>query len=72
MTFCVPVCYSPSAVAILGAAVELAMKQVRFGTDGETPCNIFVVHEAEAQSMHALTQTLNELEVSRGLSLKSA
>jgi hypothetical protein len=59
----VPVCYKPSAIAILGAAIEGAMKEVKFGTDGESPCNIFIVHEAEAQAMHALTQSLNELEV---------
>jgi hypothetical protein len=40
------------------------MQEVKFGTNGESPCNIFVVHEAEAQAMQALTETLNELEVS--------
>lgn len=40
------------------------MREVRFGTDGDSPCNIFVVHEAEAQAMHALTESLNQLEVS--------
>jgi hypothetical protein len=57
------VCYDPHAVSVLGAAIESAMKETRFGTDGESPCNLFVVHEAEAQGMHALTQSLNELEV---------
>lgn len=38
------------------AAVEYAMKDSRLGTDGKSPCNIFVVHEAEAQAMHTLTQ----------------
>lgn len=58
-----PVCYKPSAVATLGAQIERAMKQVRFGTDGQSPCNLFIVHEAEAQAMQALTEHLNELEV---------
>ncbi|KZM26023.1 hypothetical protein ST47_g2822 [Ascochyta rabiei] len=62
VTFCVPVCYNPAAVAILGAQVERAMRDVRFGTDGKSPCNIFVVHEAEAQAMHALTNAMYELE----------
>ncbi|KAF3037823.1 hypothetical protein E8E12_007276 [Didymella heteroderae] len=62
VTFCVPVCYSPSAVAVLGAQVERAMHDVQFGTDGQSPCNIFVVHEAEAQAMRALTESLNELD----------
>lgn len=50
-------------MATLGAQVELAMKEVQFGTNGESPCNIFIVHEAEAQAMQALTESLNELEV---------
>lgn len=69
---CVPVCYNPSAVAILSAQVERAMKNVKFGTDGKSPCNIFVVHEAEAQAMQALTESLNELEVSSFLTLDSS
>lgn len=64
VTFCVPVCYNPAAVAALGAQVERAMQDVQFGTDGQSPCNIFVVHEAEAQAMQALRESLNELEVS--------
>ncbi|XPS69479.1 hypothetical protein M3J09_001749 [Ascochyta lentis] len=62
VTFCVPVCYSPSAVATLSTQVERSMKDARFGTDGESPCNIFVVHEAEAQGMQALTESMNELQ----------
>ncbi|KAF1363129.1 hypothetical protein EJ07DRAFT_163038 [Lizonia empirigonia] len=62
VTFCMPVCYKPSAVAILGAQIERAMKQERFGTDGQSPCNLFVVHEAEAQAMQALRENLNKLE----------
>lgn len=64
VTFCVPVCYNPFAVTTLGAQVERTMQEVKFGTDGQSPCNIFVVHEAETQAMQALTETLNELEVS--------
>lgn len=63
VTFCVPVCYKPSAVAVLGAQLERAMKDVKFGTDGHSPCGIFVAHEAEAQAMKALTESLNELGV---------
>ncbi|KAJ8115705.1 hypothetical protein OPT61_g2702 [Boeremia exigua] len=62
VTVCVPVCYSPAAVAITSAQVERAMKEMRFGTDGESPCNIFVVHEAEAQAMQALKESLGFLE----------
>ncbi|KAH6633440.1 hypothetical protein C7974DRAFT_171421 [Boeremia exigua] len=60
--FCVPVCYNPSAVAVLGAQIERAMKEVRFGTDGESPCHMFVVHEAEAQAMQALQQAHHQLQ----------
>ncbi|KAJ4342040.1 hypothetical protein N0V87_001366 [Didymella glomerata] len=42
--------------------VTFCVPEVKFGTNGESPCNIFVVHEAEAQAMQALTETLNELE----------
>ena len=48
---------------MLGSQVERAMKEVKFGTDGESPCNLFVVHEAEAQAMQALAESTNELEV---------
>lgn len=40
------------------------MKEVQFGTDGDRPCNMFIVHEAEAQAMKALEGIYNELEVS--------
>ena len=40
------------------------MKDVQFGTDGDRPCNMFIVHEAEAQAMKALEDISNELEVS--------
>lgn len=63
MIYCVPVYYSPSAFAILGAQLERAMKEVRFGTNGDSPCNIFIVHEAEAHATQALVESLNELEV---------
>lgn len=62
VTLCVPVCYSSSAVAILGGQLEHAMKEVQFGTDGNRPCNIFIVHEAEAQAMKVLGDISNELD----------
>lgn len=40
------------------------MKEVQFGTDGNRPCNIFIVHEAEAQAMKALGDVSHELRVS--------
>jgi hypothetical protein len=39
------------------------MKEVQFGTDGDRPCNMFIVHEAEAQAIKALDDISNELEV---------
>ncbi|KAF1923136.1 uncharacterized protein M421DRAFT_9919 [Didymella exigua CBS 183.55] len=62
VTLCVPVCYSPSAVAVLSSQMVRAMYDVRFGTDGQSPYNIFVVHEAEAQAVQALAESLNELD----------
>ena len=40
------------------------MKDVQFSTDGDRPCNIFIVHEAEAQAIKEMVDVTNELEVS--------
>lgn len=45
------------------------MRDVQFGTDGDRPCNIFIVHEAEAQAIKALGDLTNELTVSYEFSL---
>ncbi|OSS54547.1 hypothetical protein B5807_01060 [Epicoccum nigrum] len=38
------------------------MKDVQFSTDGDRPCNIFIVHEAEAQAIKEMVDVTNELE----------
>jgi hypothetical protein len=43
--------------------VQTAMKNAKFGTDDLSPCNIFLVNEAEAQAMTALTDKVKELKV---------
>lgn len=49
VTFCVPVCWSAAAVAVMSACVQKAMKSVGLGRNGIH--KIFVVNEAEAAAM---------------------
>lgn len=50
-----PVCWKPTAITIMSKAVEDAARSVKLGTDGMSPCDLFVCHEAELQSMHVLS-----------------
>ncbi|XPS92354.1 hypothetical protein M3J09_001751 [Ascochyta lentis] len=58
VTFCVPVCWPADAVSTLSQCVQKAMQKAKFGTDGTSPCHMFIVNEAEAQAMTALMDKL--------------
>lgn len=71
VTFCVPVCWGANAVSTLNQCVQTAMQEVKLGTDGTSPCKVFVVNEAEAQAMTALTDKLCGLKVCKSVVLAS-
>ena len=63
MTFCVPVCWNTRDNAMMSACVQEAMKKVKIGVDESGFCNLFMVNEAEAAAMYALTSDVLGLEV---------
>ncbi|KAI8935379.1 hypothetical protein NX059_007962 [Plenodomus lindquistii] len=59
VTFCVPVCWDPSANAVMSACLQHALKDVGLGTSAETHYNLFMVNEAEAAATYTLTSSLS-------------
>ncbi|KAF1845331.1 uncharacterized protein K460DRAFT_416606 [Cucurbitaria berberidis CBS 394.84] len=57
ITFCVPVCWNPSANARMSACLQEAMRKVHLGVDNGGVCNLFMVNEAEAAATYTLTST---------------
>ncbi|CAO2655819.1 Nn.00g046220.m01.CDS01 [Neocucurbitaria sp. VM-36] len=55
ITFCVPVCWKPSANTTMSGCLQEAMKKVHLGVDGRGVYNLFMVNEAEAAAMYTLT-----------------
>ncbi|CBY00364.1 hypothetical protein IAQ61_011296 [Plenodomus lingam] len=55
VTFCVPVCWDPSANEIMSACVQAALRKVDLGIGPQNQCNLFMVNEAEAAAMHTLS-----------------
>jgi hypothetical protein len=47
----------------MSSCIEAAMKYVRFGTDGLSMCNLFMVNEAEASAVYAMHSELFSLKV---------
>ncbi|KAF1911303.1 hypothetical protein BDU57DRAFT_507169 [Ampelomyces quisqualis] len=64
ITFAVPVCWSATANAVMRTCLQAAMKTARFGFDDTTTPSLFMVNEAEAAAMHALTS--DNLVLNRG------
>lgn len=55
ITFIVPVCWSATANAVMRTCLQAAMKTARFGTDDIANPSLFMLYEAEAAAMYALT-----------------
>lgn len=64
VTLAVPVCWSVRANAVMSNCLQLAMKRTHFGTDGVSSPLLFMVNEAEAAAMYALTSEHELLNVS--------
>jgi hypothetical protein len=70
ITFCVPVCWSVGAIVTMNACAEKAMQKAKLGTDGTTVPLMFLVNEAEAAAMYALTSKFFHLQVYQHLSVQ--
>jgi len=64
VTLAVPVCWSARANNVMSACLQSAMRRAKFGTDGISLPLIFMVNEAEAAAMYALTSENVVLNVS--------
>jgi len=63
VTSCVPVVWGVEAQATMARCFDQAMKAARFGSNGSTPCDLFMVNEAEAAAANALHGGLYGLTV---------
>ncbi|KAF2853307.1 hypothetical protein T440DRAFT_549037 [Plenodomus tracheiphilus IPT5] len=65
ITFCVPVCWDPSANAIMSSCLQKALGNVRLGVGAgaQNSYNLFMVNEAEAAAMHTLTSHLQSYDL---------
>ena len=63
VTFCVPVCWGPSANAIMSACLQGALKKVELCARRRGAYNLFMVNEAEAAAMYTLTSNFQTYRV---------
>lgn len=64
ITFCVPVCWDPSANATMSACLQEALKKVKLCARGRGAHSLFMVNEAEAAAMYTLTSEFSSFKVS--------
>lgn len=54
MSIAVPVIWTHGAAGRMVACMQKAMQATKFGSDGRSACNIFIMNEAEAHAVYAL------------------
>ncbi|KAI4658178.1 uncharacterized protein J4E79_007160 [Alternaria viburni] len=69
LTFCVPVCWTSMANAVMSDCIETAMRDSAFGLDrdesGDYSVNLFMVNEAEAGASYALASNASHATIKR-------